>query len=57
MQFFRDSKRGLQKVVRSNVETWIEHAAEVRMRVMSWPLTDTDEELSACIKAHATASR
>jgi hypothetical protein len=30
MQFYRDSERGLQKVVRSGVETWIEHGEEVR---------------------------
>ena len=30
MKFFRDSKKGLQKIARSDVETWYEHAQEVR---------------------------
>ena len=30
MRFYRDSERGLQRVERSGVETWLEHAEEVR---------------------------
>ena len=30
MRFYRDSDRGLQRVERSGVEVWLEHAEEVR---------------------------